>query len=190
MIVIKNIKSSYFVVTAFLRNAKEGNILSEIIIKRVEKESIKALAEVANEIWHEYFTPIIGLQQVEYMVDKFQSVQGITNQLENGYEYYFVIYNDEIAGYFGIQLQSDSLFLSKLYLKKDFRGKGISSQMLEYIKNIACNNSKGRIMLTVNRYNYHTIDIYKHFGVEIEKEQKADIGNGFFMDDYAMTLYL
>ena len=70
------------------------------------------------------------------MVDKFQSVQGITNQLENGYEYYFVIYNDEIAGYFGIQLQSDSLFLSKLYLKKDFRGKGISSQMLEYIKNI------------------------------------------------------
>ncbi len=167
-----------------------GVILSEIIIKRVEQGDIQALAEVANEIWHEYFTPIIGLQQVEYMVDKFQSVKGIIGQLDNGYEYYFAVHNGEIAGYFGIQLQSDNLFLSKLYLKKEFRGKGISSQMLTYIKNIAYNNCKSKITLTVNRYNYHTIDVYKHFGFEIEKEQKADIGNGFYMDDYVMILAL
>ena len=164
--------------------------MSKLSIKRVKQEDIQTLAEVANEIWHEYFTPIIGLQQVEYMVDKFQSVKGITAQLEAGYEYYFVTYNGEIAGYFGIQLQSDNLFLSKLYLKKAFRGKGIATQMLAYIKNIACDNSKSKITLTVNRYNYHTIDVYKHFGFEIEKEQKADIGNGFYMDDYVMTLGL
>lgn len=161
-----------------------------VCIQKVLHNQIQTLAEVANEIWHEYFTPIIGLQQVEYMVDKFQSVKGITAQLEAGYEYYFAIYNGEIAGYFGIQLQSDNLFLSKLYLKKAFRGKGIASQMLAYIKNIACDNSKSKITLTVNRHNYHTINVYKHFGFEIEKEQKADIGNGFYMDDYVMALAL
>lgn len=164
--------------------------MSNISIKKVKQNDIQTLAEVANEIWHEYFTPIIGLQQVEYMVDKFQSVKGITSQLDNGYEYYFAMHNGEIAGYFGIQLQSDNLFLSKLYLKKDFRGKGIASQMLAYIKNIACYNNKSKITLTVNRHNYHTIDVYKHFGFDIEKEQKADIGNGFYMDDYVMVLAL
>ena len=52
------------------------------------------------------------------MVEKFQSVNGITKQLDDGYEYYFALYNGEIAGYFGVQPQEGSLFLSKLYLKR------------------------------------------------------------------------
>ena len=159
-----------------------------IIVQKVAQSDIPKLAEVASGIWHEYFTPIIGTQQVEYMVEKFQSVNGITNQLDNGYEYYFAIYDDEIAGYFGVQPQEDTLFLSKLYLKEEFRGKGISSEMLAYIKNIANREKKTKITLTVNRHNNHTIEIYKHFGFEILKEQKADIGNGFYMDDYVMCL--
>lgn len=164
--------------------------MSNISIEKVQRKDIPTLAEVANVIWHEYFTPIIGLQQVEYMIEKFQSVNGLTQQFDNGYEYYFAIYNGEVAGYFGVQLQDDALFLSKLYLKKDFRGKGISSQMLAYIKDIALKCGKSKITLTVNRYNYHTTDIYKHFGFEITKEQKADIGNGFYMDDYVMCLVI
>lgn len=161
-----------------------------ITIQKVNLADIPTLAEVANGIWHEYFTPIIGLQQVEYMVEKFQSVNGITKQLDDGYEYYFAIHNGEIAGYFGVQPQDDSLFLSKLYLKKDYRGKGISSQMFEYIKDMANKNGKSKITLTVNRHNHHTIEVYKHFGFDIVKEQKADIGNGFYMDDYIMCFII
>lgn len=162
----------------------------DISIQRVERTDISTLAEVADDIWHEYFTPIIGLQQVEYMVEKFQSVKGLTKQFDNGYQYYFTVYNGEIVGYFGVQLQQDSLFLSKLYLKKDFRGKGISSQMLTYIKNMALECGRSEIVLTVNKHNHNTIEVYKHFGFEITKEQKADIGNGFYMDDYIMCLML
>lgn len=161
-----------------------------ISIQRVERTDIPTLAEVADDIWHEYFTPIIGLQQVEYMVEKFQSVKGLTKQFDNGYQYYFTVYNGEIVGYFGVQPQQNSLFLSKLYLKKDFRGKGISSQMLTYIKNVALECCKSEIILTVNKHNHNTIEVYKHFGFEITKEQKADIGNGFYMDDYIMHLML
>lgn len=164
--------------------------MSNIVIKEAKRNDIPTLAQVASEIWHEYYTPIIGLQQVEYMVDKFQSVKGITQQIDNGYEYYFAIYNGEIAGYFGVQPQADSLFLSKLYIKKDFRGKGISTQILAYIKDIALKYGKSKITLTINRHNYSTIDIYKHFGFKIEKEEKADIGNGFYMDDYIMAFII
>ncbi len=161
-----------------------------ISIEKVEPSRVEALAEVANGIWHEYFTPLLGIEQVEYMVDKFQSVKGITSQLDSGYEYYFALFGEEIAGYFGVQPQDDSLFLSKLYLKKEFRGKGVATKMLAYIKDIAKKYGANKITLTVNRYNHNTIEVYKHFGFDIIKEQKADIGNGFYMDDYVMALQL
>lgn len=162
----------------------------KIEIKRASKDEISKLAEVANQIWHEYLIPIIGEEQVEYMVDKFQSVQGITEQIQKGYQYYFALYNNEVAGYFGIQPQNEKLFLSKLYLKKEFRGKGIASNMFSYIVDTAKSSDKKSIYLTVNRYNDNTISVYKHMGFEIVKEQKADIGNGFYMDDYIMEYQL
>lgn len=36
-------------------------------------EDIQQLAKLANEIWHEYFIDIISFEQIEYMVEKFQS---------------------------------------------------------------------------------------------------------------------
>ena len=33
---------------------------------------IRALAALATEIWHEYFTAIISKEQIDYMVEKFQ----------------------------------------------------------------------------------------------------------------------
>lgn len=155
-------------------------------IKRVQVNEIPKLAEVANEIWHEYFIPIIGEKQVEYMVEKFQSVKGITEQSEKGYEYYFALYDDEIVGYFGIQPQEEKLFLSKLYLKKRFRGKGIATKLFSYIVDIAKSYDKKLIYLTVNKHNDNTISVYKHMGFKIVSEQKADIGKGFYMDDYIM----
>lgn len=160
--------------------------MREPTIRKVEKSDIQALAEKANEIWHEYFIPIIGLEQVEYMIDKYQSVKGLTQQINEGYSYYFVLTDHDIVGYFGVQPQCGRLFLSKLYLEKQSRGKGYSKEMLKYIINIAVEQKKSSIYLTVNKYNKNTIDIYKHFGFKIVDEQKAYIGSGFYMDDYIM----
>ncbi len=41
---------------------------------------IHEIAALADEIWHQHFTPIIGEAQVNYMVDKFQSGSQITDQ--------------------------------------------------------------------------------------------------------------
>lgn len=39
----------------------------------VENKDIKELAKLANEIWHEYWPSILSTEQIEYMVEKFQS---------------------------------------------------------------------------------------------------------------------
>ena len=47
-------------------------------------------------------------------------------------------------------------------------------------------NGKKAIWLTVNKYNDHTIDVYRHRGFQTVRSQVSDIGNGYVMDDYVM----
>ena len=39
------------------------------------EEQVQTLAKLASEIWHEYFVSIISKEQIDYMVEKFQSYQ-------------------------------------------------------------------------------------------------------------------
>lgn len=156
------------------------------------REDIRTLAALAKEIWEQHFTPIIGADQVAYMVDKFQSEKALTAQLEEGYRYFMFQLNGEFVGFTGIHEQPEDkrLFLSKLYIRQSMRGKGISRRTLELIISICKENGLDMVWLTVNRYNTNTIEVYKHMGFVTVREQKADIGNGFYMDDYIMEYYV
>ncbi len=190
-----------------------------LIFKKVEKTEIKELASLANAIWHEYWTCILSAEQIDYMVENFQSEKAIINQIENeNYTYYFIetyplsltlspgerIVNissprermqlceqselqmqerGQVAGYFGVSDKKDYLFLSKLYIKKEFRHQGIGAKAFDEIKKIA--NGKP-IRLTVNKYNTNTINAYKKWGFKTIDAVVTDIGNGFVMDDYIM----
>ena len=99
-----------------------------LTIQKVTRTDVPTLAKVAEGIWHEYFTPIIGTQQVEYMVEKFQSVNGITNQLDNGYEYYFAIYDDEIV----IFRNEFGKFLAIKLLSVDSRSHGKEKDVMTF----------------------------------------------------------
>lgn len=145
---------------------------------------IKELASLASSIWHEYWTCILTPEQIDYMVENFQSEKAIKNQIENeNYTYYFIIKDGAKAGYFGISDKKEYLFLSKLYIKKEYRHQGLGKKAFEKIKELA--NDKP-IRLTVNKYNTNTINAYKKWGFEIIDAVVTDIGSGFVMDDYIM----
>lgn len=150
-------------------------------------EEILLLSKKACEVWYEYFPCILSDEQIDYMVDKFQSFNAISDQIKNkGYEYYLISDENEIMGYTGIKKEEEKLFISKLYILKQFRKKGVASFILDFINEYAKENGLKSLYLTVNKLNTNTIEVYKHRGFEIIKEQKADIGNGFYMDDYIM----
>lgn len=147
-------------------------------------ENIKELASLASVIWHEYWTCILSLEQIDYMVENFQSENAIINQIQNeNYTYYFILNDKEKIGYFGVSDKIEYLFLSKLYIKSGFRHKGIGLQSFEKIKDIA--NGR-KIQLTVNKYNTNTIKAYEKWGFKITDAVVTDIGSGFVMDDYIM----
>ena len=59
---------------------------------KVENTQIRELADLASEIWHEYWPCILSEKQIEYMVDKFQSEKAIEKQIKDeNYTYYFII---------------------------------------------------------------------------------------------------
>lgn len=129
---------------------------------------------------------------------------------EHDYEYYFVI--DEAGkavGYVGIAperfsddlenphakahgeaitpLHADRLFISKIYLYAEERGKHYSSQILEWLRDYARKLGLTGMYLTVNKGNELGIRAYKGNGFDIIESVEADIGNGFVMDDYIMA---
>ena len=160
-------------------------------IEVISQAQIEKLAEVASRIWHEYFPAILSDAQIDYMVEKFQSAPAIARQLaQGGYRYFFLTAQGEILGYLGVKSEQDRLFLSKLYLKKEFRGQGYFSQMLSFAEKLAGEQGLKRQYLTVNKYNDHAIAVYLKKGFRVLCEQKTDIGNGFAMDDYVMEKML
>lgn len=155
------------------------------------EEEMQKLAKLASEIWHEYWTVILSAEQIDYMVDKFQSYNAIKNQIENdGYIYNILEDNGELVGYFGVAPKEDYFFLSKLYIKKDFRGFGYGKLAFNKIKQIAQQYNKKIIRLTVNKHNINTIKVYEKWKFKIIEAVVTDIGSGFVMDDYIMQYEL
>lgn len=161
----------------------------DIAFSQVETDfQIAALAALAGEIWVQHYTGILGEKQVAYMVDKFQSEKAIAGQIADGYRYYFILADGIPAGFTGICTLPEErvLFLSKLYLRKEMRGQGIARAALDFLTEICRGESLSKIRLTVNRHNDGSIAVYRHLGFATVREQKADIGGGFYMDDYVM----
>jgi diamine N-acetyltransferase len=163
-----------------------GTMATEFVAVK-DDDQIEALAALANSIWHEYWPDIISLEQTDYMVEKFQSKDAIVDQVVNkGYEYYFVKDDNESVGFIGLQPSESKLFLSKLYISKENRGKGYSSAAFTFLEGICRDRTLDAIWLTVNKNNHRAIDVYKVKGFETVRTQTVDIGEGFVMDDFVM----
>ena len=143
---------------------------------------------MARPIWHEAFAGIITDEQIGYMVERFQSYQAVKDQVDNNkYTYFILSDGGEDAGYCGVQPQEDgTLYLSKMYLKKEFRGRGLFTEMTSFLVEMCRSNSLSAIWLTVNKHNSSSVAIYKKWNFYVSDCAETDIGGGYIMDDYIM----
>ena len=148
---------------------------------------VDAVVSLAREIWDEFYVPIIGRAQVDYMVAKFQSAPAVAGQIEAGYEYFLVRQDGLPVGYLAFVAKADerALFVSKFYLLRCTRGAGTGRVCMEFIERLARQRGLGLLWLTVNKGN-PSVNVYKRLGFRIAAELVMDIGSGFFMDDYRM----
>ncbi len=160
---------------------------------RVEEKDFTCLGEMAKKCWHCAFDNLIGPAQADYMIERFQSPSAFLRQTTSEYyEYYFVVDDGEVVGYTAIanRPDEDRLFLSKLYLLPEFKGKGYAVKALEFIADKAKEYGKLAVYLTVNKGNARAIAVYEKFGFKQIDAVVTDIGHGFVMDDFIYQLSL
>lgn len=148
---------------------------------------IAEMSAMATEIVREHFDPIIGKAQNDYMIGKFQSEAAIQEMLEHGYRYFFVEEAGRRVGFLTVCPKADVLYLSKFYLYKGERGKGYAHKMLDFVVEKAREYGLPAVELNVNRNN-DAILAYDKMGFYVAREEKNDIGQGFYMDDFVYRL--
>ena len=146
------------------------------------------LEPFAASIWEQHYTPIIGADQVAFMLNKYQSAQAMFDQFSAGYKYAVVIFGDQKAGYFAYDGKAEKeVFISKLYIHKDFRRRGLGKHILDFIAKETRALGCTAMTLSVNKDNLDSIQFYISYGFQTIKAQKVAIGEGFYMDDYFMS---
>ena len=157
-----------------------------MFLEVLTEEQIEVVESLAAEIWTEHYIPIIGKAQVDYMLDRYQSKQSISDQMNSGFLYFLVQEDNQFIGYIGVQPKEDELFLSKIYIKSFERGKGLGKKAIQFIERLAREKGLKKIVLTVNKNNRVAIKAYEKLGFRNVSSVIQEIGGGFIMDDYKM----
>ena len=150
-------------------------------------DGIREMSAVATAILRDYYDPIIGKEQNDYMLAKFQTPDAIRGQLAEGYRFFFAGAGDRTAGFLAFYPRGGSLYLSKLYLYREERGRGYGREMVDFALAQAREAGLDGVELNVNRFN-PTVEVYERMGFRRIRSEKIDIGGGFYMDDYVYRL--
>ncbi|MFN5458441.1 MAG: GNAT family N-acetyltransferase [Bacteroidota bacterium] len=162
-----------------------NSITSQVSIQKASVKDVSLIAELANEIWREYYPAIITMEQVEYMLNKMYSIDALENQIKNGQNFYFIESDGKHLGFISVSKKTnEEIMLHKFYVKSMNRKCGVGSKVFENL--VEELNQPEIIRLTVNRQNFKSINFYFKNGFIIEKVEDFDIGNGYYMNDFVM----
>ena len=154
-------------------------------LRAADDAAILRMSVLASDIVREHFDPLIGSEQNDYMIRRFQTPAAIAGQLAQGYAYFFVTDDDGAPlGFLAYVCEPERLYLSKFYLHKTQRGKGYARAMRDFVVQAARNAGLPRIELNVFRHNDTAIAAYEALGFTLLRTEQNDIGAGFVLDDY------
>ncbi len=150
---------------------------------------INRVAYLAQQIWITYYPPITDSGQTHYMLENYQSITAITQQLQAGYHYFLVKLGTEGIGYFAVVYHpsSSSVQLSKIYLAESARRHGYGAAIMRFVAQWSLGQGAGELWLTVNRNNLIALSFYHKVGFSVTGPLLQAIGNGYVMDDYRMA---
>ena len=166
------------------RRPKERT-LEEMVFAAVPPAEYGALEGEIARLWHSAYDGLLGVEQVKYMTEKFQSAEAMRGQAEReNYIYFRILVGGKVCGYCAIRPEEEKLFLSKLYLNAECRGRGLGQRALSVVAEDARRLGLKAVYLTVNKGNARAIRAYEKFGFVRTGEGVTDIGGGYAMDDY------
>lgn len=153
------------------------------------KEQLPIVRDLAYKIWPDTYGAILSKIQLDFMLDKFYSIENLEEQMLLKHQVFMLIQNDEkYLGFCAYELNidnSDKTKLHKIYVLPETQGTGVGKLLLEKVEEIAKNAGNSHLILNVNRFN-KALEFYKYKGFVITEEIDIEIGHGYLMEDYIM----
>ncbi len=151
----------------------------------------QAVSTLAETIWRFHYVNILSAGQIDYMLAQRYPPQLIRKQLlDPAIWWRKLVLDNEMIGFscYMCIKASNQLKIDKLYIHCNHHRKGYGALLMADAIGMMRKMNLQSLILTVNKYNQTAISAYQHYGFEITAESIVDIGNGFVMDDYLMTL--
>lgn len=165
-------------------------MINMVTIRIATKKDIPLIRSLAMQVFPATYQKILSPEQLDYMVEWMYAEDSIRRQMDDGHIYLIASKDGEVCGYASIEQENTDLFhLQKIYVLPPFQGFKIGQHLFnEVVKYIKEHHPDPCTMeLNVNRSN-RAVDFYKRMGMHIAREGDFPIGNGYYMNDYIMSL--
>lgn len=153
-----------------------------VTFKAMTDDELHGLKAFAAPIWRECYDGVVEASHTEMLIDKYFDYENIGKFREDGMIYENVLADGERIGFIAYLINSDHLYLDKLYFLSRFRGKHLSHYVFEHLSDIG-----GKpVRLNVNRGNERAVRAYKANGFKVIREENIPQKGGFVNTDYVM----
>ena len=161
-------------------------------IRKATKDDCPQIRQLAEQIFPATYKEIISQEQIDFMMDWMYSISNLNKQMDDGHIYFLAYRETAPVCYVSVEQQNKDLFhLQKIYVLGSEQGTGcgkfLFTEAVKYIKTV--HPAPCTMELNVNREN-RAIRFYEHMGMHKARQGDFSIGNGYFMNDYIMSMEL
>lgn len=167
----------------------------EITIRRILIEEAPVLSKMAKQTFYDTFTGTCTQEDMQAFLEQYYNLEQIKKELSNRDDYcFFAEINDEPVGYIRFMEDSSnfaevnkwkSLELKRLYVLKEYHGKGIAQKLIEFFIAFADQYQYKLVWLGVWEYNIRAQKFYAKYGfVNSGHTHDFPIGNTPQIDIY------
>lgn len=155
-----------------------------ITIELAEQSDIRSISNMAHIIWPVTYGEILSQDQIDFMLEKSYTVEGLAESMVDG-QFFYVLKEEGVAqGFVALRTLEDRVRIEKLYLMPNVQGKGFGKALIDFASEKTRLKGKGILELNVNRNNpaYH---FYLKQGFEVI--ETIDIPYyDYVLNDYVM----
>ncbi len=148
------------------------------------------IEKLAWQILPDFYRDSIPADHTAFYIKKYISPDALQRQVDNDFHIYLLAFGKQPVGYLALHHQPEmkTLLLDKLYLLEAYRGQGIGTRVVDFVKQEALSVKCSKIKLVVNVHNARGIRFYERHGYTLGERFVNHFENGHSISNYYMWL--
>ncbi len=138
----------------------KDDFFSEMQVVKIEREHIKAIAELEKTCFSEPW-----------------SEETILSAFKVGTKFFVAVKNSKVLGYVGISCVIDEGYITNVAVFPEYRRLGVASALLNRVFSMARDENLSFVSLEVRESNFSAISLYEKFGFKTEGKRKGFYSN-------------